>query len=447
MVKVSRGQCTLAKLIANDEIEGGLKEHYARIWDIAHEILKSNPGSSVKVGVNGMPDGSNFFSIIYKCFKALKKGGVSCRNVIGLDGTFLKGLCKGELLTAMGRDANNQIYPIAWAVVEVENKKKHNGVEFRNLFWEASKTTLEHEFLSILDKIKSIGIETYDHLIERYPNTWSRAFFETGRACDSIENGISESFNYVIMSARRKPIITMLEEIRMFIMEWNYTMRKKSLKWEGFFFLLKWIVIPSSGNMYEVRDGYEAYSVDLDNRECSCRLWKISGIPCLHSTTAIYFINNDPEEYVCDWFKVEKFKETYKHYIKQVNGSKLWKSTSYIKPLPPKKRRMPGWPSIKRKRHETKNQGKYKTVSATGRHITCGNCGEIGHNVKTCTNEKKQAPPKEPKKKGRPRTRMTRECTVAIRGRGGRGRRGERGGRGHHIEQESQIFDEERQVL
>lgn len=33
-------------------------------------------------------------------------------------------MCKGELLTAMGRDANNQMYPIAWAVVDVENKNK-----------------------------------------------------------------------------------------------------------------------------------------------------------------------------------------------------------------------------------------------------------------------------------------------------------------------------------
>jgi hypothetical protein len=45
-----------------------------------------------------------------------------CRRVIWLDGCFLKGPMKGELLSAIGRDANNQIYPIAWAVVEYENK-------------------------------------------------------------------------------------------------------------------------------------------------------------------------------------------------------------------------------------------------------------------------------------------------------------------------------------
>lgn len=33
-----------------------------------------------------------------------------------------KGLCKGELLTAIGRDANNQMFPLAWAIVKIENK-------------------------------------------------------------------------------------------------------------------------------------------------------------------------------------------------------------------------------------------------------------------------------------------------------------------------------------
>ena len=39
-----------------------------------------------------------------------------------MDGCFLKTCCKGELLIAIGRDGNNQIFPIAWAIVIVENK-------------------------------------------------------------------------------------------------------------------------------------------------------------------------------------------------------------------------------------------------------------------------------------------------------------------------------------
>jgi len=43
--------------------------------------------------------------------------------LIGLDGCFLKERIKGQLLVALGRDANNAIYPIAWAVVKVENNE------------------------------------------------------------------------------------------------------------------------------------------------------------------------------------------------------------------------------------------------------------------------------------------------------------------------------------
>ncbi|CAI9284709.1 unnamed protein product [Lactuca saligna] len=80
-LKVSKGQCHRAR----EMIEGKLEEHYA---------------------------------------KALKDGwNTGCRRVIGLDGCFLKGQIKGEILTAIGRDANNHVYPIAWAVVNVKNKE------------------------------------------------------------------------------------------------------------------------------------------------------------------------------------------------------------------------------------------------------------------------------------------------------------------------------------
>lgn len=39
-----------------------------------------------------------------------------------MDGTFLKGQIKGQLLVALGRDVCNQMYPLAWAIVQVENE-------------------------------------------------------------------------------------------------------------------------------------------------------------------------------------------------------------------------------------------------------------------------------------------------------------------------------------
>ena len=120
---VSKGQCYRAKKRAFEFLNGKLTEHYARIWDYAAEVKRSNPGSSAEVCVDVKEDGRHVFHRIYICFKAIKEGWRrGCRRVIGLDGCFLKGQCKGELLTAIGRDGNNQVYPIAWAVVEVENR-------------------------------------------------------------------------------------------------------------------------------------------------------------------------------------------------------------------------------------------------------------------------------------------------------------------------------------
>ncbi|XP_023733993.1 uncharacterized protein LOC111881835 [Lactuca sativa] len=92
-VSVSLGQCQIARATAMGMIEG-----------------KSNLGF-------------NYFKRFYVGFKAFRDGwSRGCRRVIGLDGSFLKGQVKGEILTAIGRDVDNHVYPIAWAVVNVENK-------------------------------------------------------------------------------------------------------------------------------------------------------------------------------------------------------------------------------------------------------------------------------------------------------------------------------------
>ena len=43
---------------------------------------------------------------------------------------------------------------------------------------------------------------------------------------------MSESFNSAIRHARRKPIITMLEEIRIFVMERIYSQRVEGIEWD-----------------------------------------------------------------------------------------------------------------------------------------------------------------------------------------------------------------------
>ncbi|KAI3806167.1 hypothetical protein L1987_22061 [Smallanthus sonchifolius] len=107
-------------------------------------------------------------------------------------------------------------------------KKKFRGLQFKILFWAAANSTTGQQFQEKMEELKTISKGAYTHLTERDPISWSRAFFEVGRACDAFENGMSESFNSRIRVARRKPIITMLEEIRTFVMHRIFLMATKA---------------------------------------------------------------------------------------------------------------------------------------------------------------------------------------------------------------------------
>ena len=48
----------------------------------------------------------------------VRKGGL---KVVGLNGCFIKSGYFGQLLSVVGLDANNSIFPIAYVVVEAEN--------------------------------------------------------------------------------------------------------------------------------------------------------------------------------------------------------------------------------------------------------------------------------------------------------------------------------------
>ncbi|XP_048136037.1 uncharacterized protein LOC115748482 [Rhodamnia argentea] len=121
-LNVSIDQCNKAKLLAFKVLMGNYRKEYSKLWDYAKELRETNPGSTLTLKVE-KPDmhSKALFERMYICFAACKKGFLDgCRKVMGLDGCFLKGICKGEILCAIGRDANDQMFPIAWAVVRIE---------------------------------------------------------------------------------------------------------------------------------------------------------------------------------------------------------------------------------------------------------------------------------------------------------------------------------------
>nr|KAJ0194361.1 hypothetical protein LSAT_V11C800425480 [Lactuca sativa] len=474
-VSVSLGQCQRARATAMGMIEGKLEDHYAKVWDYAAAIRLSNPGTTCLVGVESNM-GFNYFKRFYVGFKAFRYGwSRGCRRVIGLDGSFLKGQVKGEILTAIRRDADNHVYPIAWAVVNVDNKdnwtwfidnlvadldlgagnglvvisyqhkgllqavadllphvehrqcarhifanfrKKFTGLELKSLFWEAAISTVEGDFLATMEKIKKITETGYNYLMARKPETWCRAFFSHGYACEAVENGVAECFNAMIKQIRKKPIITMLEEIRILLMKRFFHQGQEATKWRGNYgpsIQLKlnefgkdmrlWTVVPSGGDVFETRYGYNGYKVDLANHTCTYNLWMLSGIPCVHIQATINYVHKDTSEFISSWFHKDKYVAAYSHNIQPVGGRNLWPMTEFIKPLPPLVRRMPGRPKVNRVKHASESEdAKYPSQRLkVTRIVRCGKCQQLGHNKISCKNDEVTKPPVPKRKIGRPR--------------------------------------------
>lgn len=119
--KISR-----AREFAQKRIESDHEQQYANLRDYALELKNKNNDTTVKIQVEANPDAgdsSRVFRRIYVCIGALKKGyKAGRRDILGLDGAFIKGTYSGQVLTAVGVDSNNGLYPVAYAMVEAESK-------------------------------------------------------------------------------------------------------------------------------------------------------------------------------------------------------------------------------------------------------------------------------------------------------------------------------------
>lgn len=118
--KVSIWKLYQAKYKAIEMLRGTVDEHYAKLRSYILELKRQDIEGKFELwtGVGAV------FKGIYIGFSGLKKGfQEGCRRVIGLDGAHLKTYLGGVLLCAVGNDPNNQMFPIAWAIVEVENQE------------------------------------------------------------------------------------------------------------------------------------------------------------------------------------------------------------------------------------------------------------------------------------------------------------------------------------
>ena len=114
---------------------------------------------------------------------------------------------------------------------------------------------------------------------------------------------------------------------------------------------------------FEVKNGLQNFTMNLAKAHCSCRKWDITGIPCAHAISCIFFNGRDAEQYVYKCFHVSTYKACYEPIITSINGQNMWRFSG-VQPVQPLiKRKVPGKPKKKRAREPNKLAGRRACIS------------------------------------------------------------------------------------
>ncbi|XP_019167879.1 PREDICTED: uncharacterized protein LOC109163585 [Ipomoea nil] len=138
---------------------GDAEDNFKKIWSYCAEMDRTNPRTRYKVKLSDLQDGitgRERFLRMYICWDASKQGFRHCRPLIGVDGCHLRSGSGGMLLTAVGVDANDSIFPLAYAIVEGERRESWSW--FLNFLAEDLGITKDREqdFTFISDKQKGL---------------------------------------------------------------------------------------------------------------------------------------------------------------------------------------------------------------------------------------------------------------------------------------------------
>ncbi|KAL5554796.1 hypothetical protein UlMin_042197 [Ulmus minor] len=210
-----------------------------------------------------------------------------------------------------------------------------------NICFNFSLIVFQCSFEQQMHVIRGENQAAYQWLAEKDPTNWTRAHMKEFPKCDMLCNNMCEAFNSAIVQARDKPVITLMEMVRNYLMsrmakkreelkKWNHPIGPKMMRY------LEKVKLASSccnpkfcgGKSYQVRCfDSEQYVVDLETHTCACRKWQLIGIPCMHAFSCINLMNLDIYDFVHPFYKKEAYLAAYSPIIHGINGPNMWAKT------------------------------------------------------------------------------------------------------------------------
>ena len=348
-VEVPKRMAYRVRTKARNTVLGDHKRQYHRIRDYLQTVIDKNPGSrcivttvagptedqleAMKKGVNVDISWKPRFHGLFFCVNAAKQGFLDgCRPFIGLDGCFIKLTTGAQILAATGRDANNNIYPIAWAVVAKEDTAnwvwfleqlkealggeqgkygyytimsdrqkgllkavttvfpncpqrfciRHiyanfqtagfRGEDLKKLMDNAAYSFTRHGYDVAMEEMKKQCEPAWVWLSKIPVHTWARFAMDTNCKTDLICNNVSETFNRFILDVRNKPIGIMLVGI------YDKHMMRFDSKREGAA-QARWEITPHYAERLELMKTYSRHCVP---KRADLGLWQVKSGDATH---------------------------------------------------------------------------------------------------------------------------------------------------------------------
>ncbi|KAF8401205.1 hypothetical protein HHK36_012134 [Tetracentron sinense] len=230
-------------------------------------------------------------------------------------------------------------------------------------FYDAVYAPTLEGFRKCIESIKGISPEASEWILQAEPEHWANAFFR-GERYNHVRSDIAKPFYSWVSETQELQIVQLIDTMRRKMMELIYTRRVDSEQWstrltpcseeklqKETLRARSLEVLFSPTSRFEVRDDSDAINVvNIDHRDCSCRGWQITGLPCLHTLAVFEHIGRSIYDYCFKYFMRETYQLTYSESINPVPTADrpMHGNSSPVQVQPPSVRRKRGRPKERR---------------------------------------------------------------------------------------------------